>query len=236
VWECGGTTTDRPPKKGFCEASVLKALVTMAVLLKFELNVIPAEVYDRHMLRLVQVGVGTPPGRRYHVAYGSPDRLRIADVWDTPSQFQKFCTKLASTLEEFDVVLVEPDVYEVSNIIRGSMAAPNAPARLLAKFDPPEMTVGLYNQIVQSLNEAELGSPPGRCYHVCYRQGEEVRMMSTWESDQQLWAFFDQVVAIITDLGIHQASRANLAVEQIHRIIDGSARTLPGAPRLLVRG
>jgi hypothetical protein len=60
--------------------------------------------------------------------------------------------------------------------------------------------------------------------------------MSTWENDQQLWAFFDQVVSIITELGIHQVSRANLAVEQIHRIIDGSAPTLPSAPRLLVRG
>jgi heme-degrading monooxygenase HmoA len=194
----------------------------MTIMLTFDLNLVSAEVYDHRMRLLEPAGTGMPSGRLYHVAYGPPDRLKIVDVWESPQQFQQFCVRLVPTLERFGVVLNEPDVKDVYNIIKPRTGV-HGPARLLVRFDPPGMNAGQYNEIVKHLGEAGYGAPAGRLYHVCYREGEDVRMMSVWDSDRALRAFFDRLVPITADLGMNQVPRTDLAVEKVHRVIDGSS-------------
>jgi hypothetical protein len=201
----------------------MRGVAGMAVLLKFEVARVAADVYDHLLERLDDAGAGAPPGRLYHVAYGPPEGLKVADVWESTQQFQQFCETLGPALEELEVVLPEPDVSDVYNIIKPRTVSAGARARLLVKFDPPGMSAGQYNETVKHLDDAGHGAPPGRLYHVCYPGDDAVRMISVWESEPALRAFFRHLVFITADLGINQVPRTDFLVEPIHHAIDGSA-------------
>lgn len=199
----------------------------MALLFKFELAIMTAETYDRLVVMLEETGAGSPPGRLYHVTYGPKDRLKVVDVWESPpdlgpGQFQEFAETLVPTLKELGVVLQEPDVYRVHSIIKPQRTATGVARRLLVKFDPPGMNVGQSNEIAKSLDEAGLGAPAERLYHVCYHDGDELRMISVWESEEALRAFFDQLARTAVDLEMTEIARTEPAIEEVHHIIDGS--------------
>jgi len=75
--------------------------------------------YDACIDALVAAGAGSPAGRLYHVAYGSPDALRVFDVWDSNASFEKFGESLRPILERLGVDPGAPDVAPVHNIILG---------------------------------------------------------------------------------------------------------------------
>ena len=203
--------------------------MVIVLLLKFELAVMSAETYDHLVVMLEEAGAGSPPGRLYHVAYGPKDRLKVVDVWDSPpdmgpGQFQEFADTLVPTLKELGVVLQEPDVHRVHSIIKPQRTASRVrvPRRLIVKFDPPGMNAGQSYEIAKSLEEAGLGAPTERIYHVCYREGDELRITSVWESEEALRAFFDQLARITVHLGITEVARTEPVIEEVHHIIDGS--------------
>ena len=204
----------------------------MALLFKFELAIMSAEVYDHLVPQLEEAGAGAPPGRLYHVAYGRPDRLKVVDVWDSAQHFQEFGETLVPTLAELDVVLQEPDVWQIYNIMQPQRTPTEVPTPLLVKFDPPRMNAGHYNEIAKRLDEAGHGEPPERLYHACYYEGDQLAIISVWQSEDALRAFFDQLVRITVDLGIPEIPRTKLVIEEVHHIIDGSHRPLlPRPPR-----
>ena len=198
----------------------------MALLFSFDLAIQSAETYDHLLLMLEESGAGSPPGRLYHVAYGPKDRLKVVDIWDSPpamgpGQFQEFAETLVPTLKELGVVLQEPDVCQVYSISHPQHTATGASRRLLVKFDPPGMTAGQCDEIARSLDEAGLGAPAGRLYHVCYRDGDDLRIISVW-NEEAFRAFFDEVAGIAVDLGLPEVARTEPVVEEVHNIIDGS--------------
>jgi hypothetical protein len=196
---------------------------SMALLFRFELvTTMTADRYAQIVRRLEVLGAGAPPGRLYHVAYGSFDRLKVADVWESAQQFQEFGKLLLPTLEEVEIVLLEPDVSQVYNIIRPRRPSLEESARLLVMFDPPRMDAGQYNEIIKRLDEAGHGAPPERLYHVSHRVGDDLGIISVWQNEQALRAFFDRVVRIAGELGLGEIPRTALVIERVHHIIDGS--------------
>jgi len=75
--------------------------------------------YDEIMKRLDSAGASAPAGRLYHACYGSADRLRVFDVWDSPASFEQFGATLLPILQEMDVDPGQPEVNETHNIVAG---------------------------------------------------------------------------------------------------------------------
>jgi hypothetical protein len=193
----------------------------MALLLKFDLTSMSAQVYDQLIVRLKAVGADMPPGLLYHVVFGSPDRLQVVDIWQSATKFQEFGATLAPTLRELQTELLEPDVSQVYNIIKGKRINVTAPTTRLARFDPPGLTIRQYDDVMRRLDEAGFGAPSERLYHVCYREGDALHIISVWQCEKELRTFFDQVLRIATDLGI-TLTPPEPVIEKVHHIIDGS--------------
>jgi hypothetical protein len=195
----------------------------MTLLYSFaQLNMVSADLYDRIIRRLEERGAGAPPGRLYHVAYGNPEQLKVDDVWESAQQLHKFGEALIPTVEELGLILLEPDVRQIYHIITPQRRPVVSPAPCLARFDPPRMNAGQYNEIIKRLDEAGLGAPPERLYDVCYWLGDELRIISVWQDEKALRTFFSRVVDLTADVGISEIPPTAFGVERVHHIIDGS--------------
>jgi hypothetical protein len=91
----------------------------MPLVYHFSPDSMSAAKYDQCIVRLAAAGVGSPRGRLHHVAYGSPDRLRVFDVWESSEAFEEFGKTLVPILQELGVDPGAPEVSEVHNIIAG---------------------------------------------------------------------------------------------------------------------
>ncbi len=78
-----------------------------------------AEKYDDVTARLEAAGAGSPPGRKYHVAFGEEKGLSVFDVWDSKESFERFGQTLMPILQEAGVNVGEPAVVEIHNVIIG---------------------------------------------------------------------------------------------------------------------
>ena len=99
----------------------------MAVALLFTPSSMDARRYDEVIRRLEQAGAGAPPGRFYHACYGTGDRLRVFDVWDSRDSFDKFGRTLMPILQQVGIDPGQPEVVEVHNIIVGDVTSPAPP-------------------------------------------------------------------------------------------------------------
>ena len=90
----------------------------MAIVVQFAVEGMSADQYDTVLQRLEAAGAGAPPGRLYHVSYGSPDNLQVIDVYDSPQSLEAFGGTLQPILQEMGIV-ARPDIQEVYKIIRG---------------------------------------------------------------------------------------------------------------------
>ena len=95
----------------------------MAVVLRFAPRGMTAEMYDEINRRLDQAGAKNPPGRLYHVCFGDKDNLRISDIWDSRESFEQFGKTVWPILEDVGVKRVEPEFFEVHNMIAGEGAS-----------------------------------------------------------------------------------------------------------------
>jgi len=73
---------------------------------------------------------------------------------------------------------------------------------IVIKFKHKGFTAAKYNQAIKQLQQAELGSPKGRSYHVSYGDSNEVDIFDVWESMEEFEAFGKTLVPILTSLGI----------------------------------
>jgi hypothetical protein len=91
----------------------------MAYVFHFSPATLTASKYDEIMKRLEAAGAGAPAGRLYHACYGSPERLRVFDVWDSPASFDRFGETLMPILQEIGFDPGTPEVVEVHNVVMG---------------------------------------------------------------------------------------------------------------------
>ena len=91
----------------------------MALALLFTPSSMTAEQYDEVIRQLETAGAGTPAGRRYNVCFGTGERLRVLDVWDSQEAFNAFGQTLMPILQQVGIDPGQPEIAEVHNIIAG---------------------------------------------------------------------------------------------------------------------
>src|SRR2546428_11575632 len=75
--------------------------------------------YDECIKKLEAAGAGRPPGRLYHACFGSGDKLRVFDIWDSQESFNRFGQTLMPILNDMALDPGQPEVAEIHNVIRG---------------------------------------------------------------------------------------------------------------------
>ena len=90
----------------------------MAIVVKFSVTGMSREKYDSALHKLEAAGAGAPPGRLYHVSYGSPGALQVIDVFDSPEALDSFGKTLGPILQELGIT-AQPEVQTAYNIIKG---------------------------------------------------------------------------------------------------------------------
>ena len=89
----------------------------MSIAVRFSPKSMDVAKYNECIRRLEQAGAGTPPGRLYHVCYGSADQLGVVDVWESQATFDEFGKTLMPILQELGIDPGEPEISEVHSII-----------------------------------------------------------------------------------------------------------------------
>ena len=90
----------------------------MSILVKFAVTGMSSDKYETVLARLEEAGAGAPPGRLYHVSFGSPDGLQVIDVYDSPESFDSFGRSLVPIVQDMGIQVV-PEVHEAYKIIEG---------------------------------------------------------------------------------------------------------------------
>jgi hypothetical protein len=81
-----------------------------------------SDKYNEITKRLKQAGAAHPPGRSYHAAFGSPDKLAVFDVWSSQAAFEKFGKTLMPILQEFAVSADQLSVLEIHKVVKPPVA------------------------------------------------------------------------------------------------------------------
>src|SRR4051795_12787277 len=92
--------------------------VAMSTLIRFAPPSLTAEQYDNAVRRLYEERVLPADGLEFEICFGSGDKHRVSQVWDSPEQMAAFGERLARILAELGIDPGEPEVVEVHNIIR----------------------------------------------------------------------------------------------------------------------
>ena len=90
----------------------------MAIVVKFSVSGMSVEKYETVLSRLEAARAGAPPGRLYHVSYGSRDNVQVIDVFDSPQSFESFGKTLVPILEQMGIK-AQPEVHDALKIIKG---------------------------------------------------------------------------------------------------------------------
>ena len=90
----------------------------MSLLIRFTPPSLTADQYDSAVRRLNEEDVFPADGLDYEICFGSGDKLRVSQVWDSKEQLDAFGARLTPILAELGIDPGEPEVVEVHNIIR----------------------------------------------------------------------------------------------------------------------
>ena len=90
----------------------------MSLLIRFAPPSLTAEQYDNAVRRLNEEGVFPADGLDYEICFGSGDKLKVSQVWDSKEQLDAFGARLRPILAELGIDPGEPEVVEVHSIIR----------------------------------------------------------------------------------------------------------------------
>ena len=89
----------------------------MSLLIRFAPPSLTADQYDSAVRRLNEEGVLPADGLDYEICFGSGDKLKVSQVWDSKEQLDAFGARLGPILAELGIDPGEPEVVEVHNII-----------------------------------------------------------------------------------------------------------------------
>ena len=91
----------------------------MSVLIRFTPESLTAEQYDEVVRRLNEAGVFPAQGLDYEVCFGTGEKMRVSQVWDTQENLEAFGTRLQPILAEVGIDPGAPEIVPVHNIIKG---------------------------------------------------------------------------------------------------------------------
>jgi hypothetical protein len=89
---------------------------------------------------------------------------------------------------------------------------------IVVRFHPTGLTREQYDQSVRRLEDAGLWpDPDGLQMHVLFGSDGDLRVSEIWDSPQQLQAFGDQLMPILTDIGIQFSGEPD--VFEVHNLV-----------------
>jgi len=88
---------------------------------------------------------------------------------------------------------------------------------VLIRFAPTSpTTTDQYDETIKRLQEAGDFPPDGMDYHVCFVSDGNIRVSEIWDSREQLDAFGERLMPVLSDVGIDPGEPEVL---EIHNII-----------------
>jgi len=78
-----------------------------------------AAQYNEIIGRLDAAGAGKPAGRLHHACFGTGDKLRVFDLWESQQDFDAFGATLMPIVQQVGVDLGQPVAEQVHNVIPG---------------------------------------------------------------------------------------------------------------------
>ena len=82
------------------------------------------------------------------------------------------------------------------------------------------MTSGKYDECIRRLEAAGAGNPPGRLYHVCYGDPNNLIVTDVWDSVENFQKFGETLLPVLNEIGIDPG---NPAVHPVHNIVEAAA-------------
>lgn len=75
---------------------------------------------------------------------------------------------------------------------------------LVMRIVPPKFTAAKYDEVVKRLEKAGAGNPPGRLFHVCFGDKNNLRVSDIWDTRENFDKFFAIVGPIMQELGVEK--------------------------------
>lgn len=75
--------------------------------------------------------------------------------------------------------------------------------KILATFNSPGMTSDQYDNVINELEKAGLGSPDGRISHVCGINEESLFVTDVWESEEKFAKFGESLMPILESIVVN---------------------------------
>jgi hypothetical protein len=85
-------------------------------------------------------------------------------------------------------------------------------------FTPSGFTPAVYDEVLNRLEAAGAGSPPGRQYHVALESNGEIQVFDVWDSQESFEAFGSTLLPIMSAVG---ADPGEPMVAPVRNIIKG---------------
>ena len=88
---------------------------------------------------------------------------------------------------------------------------------VLIRFAPASLTVEQYEESVRRIQENGEWPPDGMEYHVCFGSDGNLRVSEIWDSQEQLDAFGERLMPVLSEVGIEPGRPEVLEVHNIVR-------------------
>ena len=89
---------------------------------------------------------------------------------------------------------------------------------IVVRFHPKNLTAEHYDESVRRLEAAEVAWPPeGLEFHVLFGPEGDMRVSEVWDSPEQLQAFGERMMPILTDIGVAFSSAPEIF--EVHNTI-----------------
>lgn len=87
----------------------------------------------------------------------------------------------------------------------------------VVRFAPTNVTKEKYDESLRRLEEAGEFPPEGMDYHVAFGPEDNLRVSEIWDSREQMQAFGDRLMPILTEIGIEFSGEPEIL--EVHNII-----------------
>ena len=89
---------------------------------------------------------------------------------------------------------------------------------VLIRFAPASLSVEQYDEAVRRIQENGEWPPDGMEYHVCFGSDGNLRVSEIWDSQEQLDAFGERLMPVLSEVGIEPGQPEVL---EVHNIVRG---------------
>lgn len=86
---------------------------------------------------------------------------------------------------------------------------------ILIRFTPAALTAAQYDDTVRRLEASGDFPPDGLDYHVCFGNEGSLRVSEIWDSKEQLDAFGERLMPVLSELGIDPGTPELLDIHNV---------------------